>query len=763
MIYNIGPKENLYSAVTKYLEAQNKNNLSNTLVITPSYAFAHNLKKSFTQHVILPKITTLEALYESAAIKLGKFEFIKFKTKSIIKIYKKLAYERSFYSINAANRIFDLINNKKSSLDSHFEYIKTHFQDLDFYHRFQKLTIDNVFDEYQSIVVAGFNLIDDELIKYLFSKITTNNQVLFIYGAPKTICGVGSHIYLLQKFLEGKSVEECGYTEPEPFIPEMFFDNDKSEIKQDHQWQNVKLGMYENQYFMMHAIANIALKTFPDVALVTQDDQLLEKIDYILGRNNISVVYKKKLISHPDGLFLLYIMELLELPKSGKALLQLLKHKYIYANYKEEVDAIECNYIRKLRIQDMQKEVCAMLGNDEQKLLFTIQQELQKFDKSSDLAKTHLEVAQSLSVDFTYEGAKILRLMSENNLGYHDIKEYKENLIFFLCNSYYYPDKLFKNVISVFSPKDAVFLMQKNILLADFTEETFSMEDSKFVYNFYHMLNQKNVFIFCNQQEFTSKLVLKMQSICKIQEIQNNVINFNFSKAKNYSPIEKFNLEKKDIPKILTATMIEYLVNDPYQFYLKYILKIKDLEPIDKKPSYAEFGNLVHLVAQKCKTQKVSAQFLVQEFTSAAQIYCNNFFYVKSLWIPRFAKMATYLAQFHNDRLQDLHKIETESEYEIKIFDFIIKARLDRIEFLKDGNISIIDFKTGSVPTVCSVQKLLKPQILVQAMVASQSSNLAVKDAMFCKLEKNDFKTIKIKKIEESVLKLHQRLEQILQ
>lgn len=91
---------------------------------------------------------------------------------------------------------------------------------------------------------------------------------------------------------------------------------------------------------------------------------------------------------------------------------------------------------------------------------------------------------------------------------------------------------------------------------------------------------------------------------------------------------EDFQISSDKIPKTLTATMIEFLINDPWQFCLKYVLKVKEIKDIDKKPSYAEFGNLVHNTLQHCKLGTTSEAILTEIFDQYAKKYYQNLKYV---------------------------------------------------------------------------------------------------------------------------------------
>ena len=107
--------------------------------------------------------------------------------------------------------------------------------------------------------------------------------------------------------------------------------------------------------------------------------------------------------------------------------------------------------------------------------------------------------------------------------------------------------------------------------------------------------------------------------------------------------------------------------------------------------------------------------------------------------------------------------METECEYSYQIGDITIKARIDRLEFLKDGGVSIIDFKTGVAPTIKSVEAFLKPQTLVQGLVfLRQSGQQHIKELPFSKLSTSQIKLAKLKNPELLIQQLETKIENLI-
>jgi ATP-dependent helicase/nuclease subunit B len=753
MIFNVNIQLDFYQQIVEYIAQQTREkNLCEFFIVVPDYNFGYNLKKSFKHTMVLPRIVTLDEVIEKSAILRNKFQYVKFNTKSIIRIYKLLSGNQNFFSINASNTIFQSIKSNKLLDNNYFEYIKHNFFDYKDYLEFQKQSINDIFLTEKKVIIAGFNLYD-EVIEYLFKKAIESNQTIFIHGLYTDEKFDENHfLYKLQDFFYNKSIENISNNQELLKINEIFFTT-----KFHHEAINVQIKKCKNDYEQLIEIEKTIIANYPNVVLVIKNDNLLQKVEHKLKSHNISLIYRKTFCNHLDSLFLFHILDLYLYPDSGRFLLQLMKYTYIYDENKYVVDNIEKNYIRTIRFKQRIDE--AINDPEEKLLILKIDKSLKLFDNTTNFAQAHLEIIENLTNRFTHEGKKILEFISKNIEDIKDLQEYKEILTFFINNHYFYSENTFQNKINVLSPEDASFICEENVVVADCTEENFSFNNKKIMYNLFQVVNNKNVFFIYNQQECLSKIVLKMQNI-----IQDNapVHIENHFKPTNQEINKDFKIPTKFLPKTLTATMIEFLINDPYEFYLRYILKIKEINPIDAKPSYLEFGNLVHSALQQCNNTEISINLLKEKFNILAKQYYENFIYVKTLWLPRFLKMAEYFVSFHNERIKNIDHIENEMEYSIDINDIKIKARFDRIEYLKDGSVSIIDFKTGTLPSVKDVENFVKPQLLIQALILKEVKVIEISELMYYKLDIKKTSTRRIKNLDELLPKFKDKLVNII-
>jgi ATP-dependent helicase/nuclease subunit B len=181
-------------------------------------------------------------------------------------------------------------------------------------------------------------------------------------------------------------------------------------------------------------------------------------------------------------------------------------------------------------------------------------------------------------------------------------------------------------------------------------------------------------------------------------------------------------------PNKLSVTAIETLMRDPYSIYAKNILKLRPLEPIDKEPSGAEFGIFIHNLLEtyfkqynliKNQDHFEYIQELARNIISEQKIKPT----IVSFWWPRFERIAKWFIE--NERIRRKNNIQIFSEiggeYKINAADkeFTLHARADRIETDSQNNITIIDYKTGTIPSDTDVLLGLSPQMTLEALIAN--------------------------------------------
>lgn len=180
-------------------------------------------------------------------------------------------------------------------------------------------------------------------------------------------------------------------------------------------------------------------------------------------------------------------------------------------------------------------------------------------------------------------------------------------------------------------------------------------------------------------------------------------------------------------PRTVSVTEVETWMRDPYGLYAKKVLKLKALPAIDADPGAADYGSLVHAAAEQfllaypgVLPDDAEAKLLAVGETVFAQALERPG--VWAFWWPRFRAVARWLAAHEKNRRPNLAAIHTEIkgslEMEGPAGPFLLHARADRIDVLKDGTLALIDYKTGQPPSPKEVAAGYAPQLPLEAAIA---------------------------------------------
>ena len=243
--------------------------------------------------------------------------------------------------------------------------------------------------------------------------------------------------------------------------------------------------------------------------------------------------------------------------------------------------------------------------------------------------------------------------------------------------------------------------------------------------------------------------VLKASDIDFISEKEN--LNHLLYATDSYEPI----LRPAPVPPLktrpqkLSVTEIEKWMRDPYFIYAKHILKLKRLDDLDKIPSILEYGNAVHeafenFVLLPYENQKLDT---LQKMGMDAFLKYGFDKTTLSFFWTRFQKTASWFVEIQ----KKISELDVKSYPEkrgsvtltIKDKSFILYGKTDRIDVAKDGTVTIVDYKTGSVPVISDIKSGYNPQLALEAYILTQNgyedlpekqSELSITDLKYYKL-----------------------------
>lgn len=176
----------------------------------------------------------------------------------------------------------------------------------------------------------------------------------------------------------------------------------------------------------------------------------------------------------------------------------------------------------------------------------------------------------------------------------------------------------------------------------------------------------------------------------------------------------------------ISISAVELLIRDPYAYYSRYILGLRKKE---KQIILArEFGLLAHEVMMHLQLMTLPS---LPEFSISYNNLCTEMIMKSSLPVDeksiikrRMDNLLTPLYRLLRSWRNGVNttKIEIKSSKKIILSEgkeAFIQARSDRVDYMEDGSIRVIDYKTGVSPAQSEVNKGLYPQLPLEAIIHS--------------------------------------------
>ncbi|MEM9276952.1 MAG: double-strand break repair protein AddB [Pseudomonadota bacterium] len=180
-------------------------------------------------------------------------------------------------------------------------------------------------------------------------------------------------------------------------------------------------------------------------------------------------------------------------------------------------------------------------------------------------------------------------------------------------------------------------------------------------------------------------------------------------------------------PKSLPVTDIETWIRDPYALYAKRILGLRPLQPLEREPDHLLLGTLYHSIFEEYVSPDNMKMELKDRFTKLGEIAVQKISDEKlasdiaMVWQYRFAEIAKQFVEWEEQYFTETPASKTLKELDGKLLlsngGFLLHARADRIDLLEDGRISVLDYKTGSSPSLKQARSL-SPQMALEGAIA---------------------------------------------
>lgn len=174
-------------------------------------------------------------------------------------------------------------------------------------------------------------------------------------------------------------------------------------------------------------------------------------------------------------------------------------------------------------------------------------------------------------------------------------------------------------------------------------------------------------------------------------------------------------------PQKLSLTALEMLLQNPYGFYAKYVLRLKRAEPLRKEADSILRGELIHTILERFTKimndgSEINAHTFRKVLDTVLSAYSDPV--IQRQWRPRIEQMESPLLEEELQRRSVAQAIMPEEQLSCNMQEVLLEGRADRIEIRPNNTLSIIDYKTGELPNESKISKGFYPQLPLLAEMA---------------------------------------------
>ncbi|MBB4005267.1 double-strand break repair protein AddB [Aurantimonas endophytica] len=207
-----------------------------------------------------------------------------------------------------------------------------------------------------------------------------------------------------------------------------------------------------------------------------------------------------------------------------------------------------------------------------------------------------------------------------------------------------------------------------------------------------------------------------------------------------------------DRPTRYRITDVETLIRDPYAIHARDILRLERLPELMRDPHAAERGNLFHDILGRYvieghdpEAEDAVAELLAiaREAFAAEALPAD----IEAVWWPRMETLATNYIGWERGRGAEVAERHAEigGAQELPGLSTTLTGRADRIDRMRDGSTVIIDYKTGTTPSLSQARALLAPQLPLEGAMAKRggfgeaASATRIADLVYVRLREREF------------------------
>lgn len=186
-------------------------------------------------------------------------------------------------------------------------------------------------------------------------------------------------------------------------------------------------------------------------------------------------------------------------------------------------------------------------------------------------------------------------------------------------------------------------------------------------------------------------------------------------------------------PRRLSITEIETLIRSPYDLYARHVLRLRRRDPLGAAPEARERGTMIHEIFARFvaghDVMAADAPAVLMALAEEVFAGLEGMAARRDIWLERFARTAEQFLAFERGRDGDIARRHAERAGELALAlaePFVLSGRADRLDLRHDGQLEIIDFKTGTVPSPKRMREFDAPQLLLEAALAREGAFAAI-------------------------------------
>lgn len=175
-------------------------------------------------------------------------------------------------------------------------------------------------------------------------------------------------------------------------------------------------------------------------------------------------------------------------------------------------------------------------------------------------------------------------------------------------------------------------------------------------------------------------------------------------------------------PPELPLTAIETLIRDPYEIYARYILRLRPLDPLRAAPDARDRGIVVHAILEAFVKQRppnetrIEARNRLMEIAREELLRETPFPATRAIWLAKLNRAADHFLTQDAKHAGTPLAVESKGRQALEGLNFALFGTPDRIDRLPNGQLHLIDYKTGKPPSIKEQSHFAKQLLLAAAM-----------------------------------------------